>query len=84
MTNRFKDALFSQSACNPSGLCHSLVRMQAEVLAEGKGTADVYEDPACRLLAYQLSYLFRVPAMHEGEYADAYKACEERAKEAAK
>ena len=83
MTNRFKDALLSQNACNPSGLCHSLVKMQAEVLAEGGGTPAVFDDPACRLLAYQLSFLFHVPAMYDGEYADVYKICEQRAQEAA-
>jgi hypothetical protein len=79
MTNRFQTALLSQSACNPSGLCHSLIKMQAEVIAEGGGTDAVRSDPACRLLAYQIGYLFEVQDLHSNEYADVYKVCEQRA-----
>lgn len=58
MRNRHKDALQSQNACNPGALCRSLADIQTQMHAEGKGTDEVRQDPACRLIAYQIAFLF--------------------------
>jgi len=78
MPNRFQDALDIQSACNPSGVAYALVRhMEAFIRSpEYKGTASICQDPALRLMVYQLSYLM---GMNEGvafdNFNEAYSAC---------
>ena len=77
MTNRFKLALMSQSACNVSGLAHSVVEMCREVRAEGGAIED---DPAIALVVYQMAYLCKVGEDHMtvDRYVELTKACEEK------
>lgn len=77
MTNRFKLALQSQSACNVSGLAHSVVEMCREVRAEGGAIED---DPAIALVVYQMAYLCKVDDIHmtAERYAELTIACEEK------
>ena len=80
MRNRFKDALLSQGACNPGALCRSLAEIQSQMYAEGKGTDEVREDPACRLIAYQIGYLFRTPQLNDiAAYDAVLTECERQA-----
>lgn len=78
MTNRFKLALLSQSACNVSGLAHSVVEFSREVRDEG---ADPAKDPAIALVVYQMAYLCKVGEDHMtgSRYIELTKACEEKA-----
>lgn len=78
MRNRFKDALQSQDASNPGALCRSLAEIQTQMYAEGKGTDEVRADPACRLIAYQIAYLFNTAGLDQLDaYAEATHACEQ-------
>lgn len=76
MTNRFKQAIGSQAACNPSGLAHSLIKWQKEIIDAGGGTDTVRADPACRLLTLQLAYLFNVDELAGAEYNKLIDQCE--------
>lgn len=58
MKKRYQDALDAQSACNPGALCRRLAEIQSQMQAAGLGTDDVRRDPACRLIAYQIAFLF--------------------------
>ena len=74
--SRFQDALLIQSACNPAGVAHALARHIAEFMktpAYG-GTASICEDPALRLMAYQLAHLFGV-AQGFPDYPQAHDVC---------
>lgn len=78
MRNRFKDALLAQGASNPGALCRSLAEIQTELYAQGMGTDAVRADPACRLIAYQISYLFNSEELmnYPSEYHKAVEMCE--------
>lgn len=60
--SRFQDALLMQAACNPSGVAHALAAHIAAFMKTPayNGTASVCSDPALRLMAHQLAYLFGV------------------------
>lgn len=60
--SRFQDALFIQGACNPAGVASALARAIEQFMktpAYG-GTASICQDPALRLMAHQLAYLFHL------------------------
>lgn len=58
MNKRYRDAIDAQSACNPGALCRRLAEIQREMHDAGLGTDAVRADPACRLIAYQIAFLF--------------------------
>ena len=76
----YQRALDAQSACNASGLIHSLHetidRVWDEARENGLGTDWVNGHPILRLYAEQLSFL-----SSKTDYFRAYQVCEERAKE---
>lgn len=75
MSNRFKDAILAQTACNPGALCASISRYQSEMYAQGMSTDDVRADPALRLIAYQIGWLFSTRET-ENEYNELIALCE--------
>jgi len=78
MINRFKEALASQNASNPSGLAFSLMAWQREILDAGGNTEAVRTDPACRLLVYQLACLMNVDNLDDEQYGKLSQECEAR------
>jgi len=83
----YKDALFSQSACNLSGLIHSLHRIVTLIWTEARandlGTDYVNQHPICRLYAEQIAFLTGAGIPDDGNlgasYNDALRICQERA-----
>lgn len=58
MMRRYQDALaIVQGACNPSGIAHALVNACQECIEDGH--IEQAEDPAIRLIVYQLAWLCR-------------------------
>jgi hypothetical protein len=61
----YEFAMFSQDACNLSGLVHSLHevidRIWEEARAQGKGTEFVNNHPIVRLYVEQMQHLCRTP-----------------------
>lgn len=81
---RFSDALaIIEGACNPSGICHSIIDAQAEIYAADGGTNQVYQDPAVRLMVQQLAYLCEIHAMDRdlAEYGRCIDLCKQHEKE---
>lgn len=58
-SKRHRDALLivDPGACNPSGVALSIHEACKEIFAEGGGTSGCRNDPAVRLMVYQLAYL---------------------------
>jgi hypothetical protein len=81
--NDYRMALDSQSACNASGLIHSLDRVipkiRENLAAEGGGTDEVNRHPIVRLYAEQLLYLSGGGAGDPTSWDRARRYCEERA-----
>jgi hypothetical protein len=71
----YKNALFSQGACNLSGIAHELSRVISKVWNEaheqGHGTEWVNAHPIVRLYAEQIMHL-----ASKREWSEAYKICE--------
>lgn len=58
MKRRYDNAIaIQQGACNPSGICHSIIAACQEVRDEGGGTDQIRADPAVRLMVHQLAFL---------------------------
>ena len=84
--NVYQKAVFSQSACNLSGLCHSMATVADEVWAElrkEKGpncmdTKAFNEHPVMRLFAEQFMFL-----ASGRDYSEASEICEQKAREVA-
>lgn len=59
MAKRHQDALaIWAGACNPSGICHSIIAAQKEIFdTPDGGTQRVRDDAAVRLMVAQLAYL---------------------------
>lgn len=74
----YKMAVFSQEACNLSGIVHQFSRVINKIWKEahekGKGTDWVNNHEICRLYAEQIAHLTRKRGWDE-----AIKTCEERA-----
>lgn len=84
MRNVYQDALDVQSACNLSGVAHSLSRhltenVWPEVRANNGGTDDVNRHPAVILFVAQLLYLSTGQMLDMDKYSEAYKVCREKA-----
>jgi hypothetical protein len=66
----YEKAMFSQNACNASGLIHSLAEVTEKIWVEaralGKGTEYVNNHPILRLYIEQLQHLCRT------SYSDAH------------
>ena len=80
----YQFALDSQTACNLSGIVHSLSRtvklIWDEALANNLGTDYVNTHPICRLYAEQISFLSGGGCCFDSEtYSVAYRLCAERA-----
>jgi len=77
--SRFRDALaiVNPGACNPSGIAHSIIEACREIRQhEAKGsTAD---DPAIRLMVYQLASVCGVADYALERYIADEAACKER------
>lgn len=85
MRDPYKDALLVQSACNLSGVVHSLAEhldaIREEVRAQGGGTNEVNQHPAVRLFVTQLAWLAwggDVP-QDLAHFQEALRLCQERA-----
>ena len=74
----YEMALLSQSACNLSGLVHSLAEAMEliweEARNQGQGTDYVNTHPIVRLYVEQMTFLCRA------DYSASYRACLERSK----
>lgn len=79
-TNRFRDALDVQDACNLSGVSAAFARIvkevAVEVYANNGSTSDVWKDPAVILFASKIASLTNCEAWDT--LAKAHAACEER------
>ena len=77
----YEDAMHSQSACNLSGIVHSLSRVMPKIWIEagekGEGTDYVNQHPIVRLYAEQIMHL-----SGKREYSDAHKAVSEKLEKA--
>jgi hypothetical protein len=85
MARRHDDALYiiNPGACNPSGVAHAIIRACQDIRAQpNTGTTTIREDPAVRLMVYQLAFLCNAGEFdHDlGAYDKALKLCEELAK----
>ena len=69
----YERALMSQSACNASGLVHSLAEVMSKLCKEGLSTDDRNQHPIVVLYVTQLAYLSGA----NERYADAWKAVQE-------
>jgi len=74
----YEMALLSQSACNLSGLVHSLAYavelIWQEANEQGQGTDYMNNHPIVRLYVEQMTFLCRA------DYSASYRACLERSK----
>jgi hypothetical protein len=78
LRREYGNALLSQSACNLSGLVHSLSQAMEliweEATEHGQGTDYVNSHPIVRLYVEQLSFLCRA------DYSASYQTCLEKSK----
>jgi hypothetical protein len=77
---RFRDALVidTPGACNPSGIALSIVEACKECRDEGYGTAQIYADPAIKLMVHQLASITGVLVLSLDEYMQIKRACDDR------
>lgn len=73
MHNRFRDALDIQCACNPSGVARALVRALDSIPGD---TAAKCNDPAVKLILFQLSYLVGNTTGAEEMARSSYLTCQ--------
>lgn len=82
LTSRdYDEALWSQEACNLSGIVFSFAETMQKICNEshrdGHGTEWRNNHPICRLYAEQIAHLAR-----KREYSDAYEECKKKAEKA--
>jgi hypothetical protein len=77
--NRFRDALVivNPGACNPSGIAHSIVDACREI-RQYDPAASTVQDPAVRLMVYQLASVCGVANYALERYMADEGACKER------
>jgi hypothetical protein len=77
--SRFRDALatVNPGACNPSGIAHSIVDACREI-REHEPAASTAQDPAVRLMVYQLASVCGVADYALERYMADEGACKER------
>lgn len=80
----YADAIAAQSACNLSGLAHSLSSIVSRIWKEPdcNGTEYVNTHPIVVLYAAQIAFLSGLGVGGTFEYNEAYEVCERRAQEA--
>ena len=79
--SRFRDALVivNPGACNPSGVASSIVEACREIREhETAGTKETCQDPAIRLMVYQLASICGVAEYALERYIADEAACKER------
>jgi hypothetical protein len=79
--SRFRDALaiVDPGACNPSGIALSIVEACREIREhETTGTKETCQDPAIRLMVYQLASICGVAEYALERYIADEAACKER------
>ena len=79
--SRHRDAAFiTQGACNPTAIAGTLHRHCRELLLSGADTPTILKDPALRLIAHQLAFLFQTAELNENltAYGEALDACKTR------
>lgn len=74
--NDYRNAVFSQNACNLSGLVHSLSNVIKRIRAEVVCTDDINAHPIVRLYVDQMYNL-----ASSLSYSDAYNTCVEKSEE---
>jgi hypothetical protein len=84
--NVYRNALDVQSASNLSGVvlqfARDMVRINAEVRADGGGTEQVNRHPVCRLYAEQIAWLTGTGCCSDhATYSKAHDACRRKAEE---
>jgi hypothetical protein len=80
-TNRHNDAIGIQGgACNLSGVARALVRAINQCRNENKGTQEVRDDAAIRLIVHQMAFLCNVAEIDNTSdvYGTLTKECEEK------
>ena len=73
----YKRAIDSQSACNLSGLVHSLAEVMPRITEVTNGTEERNNHPIVRLYVAQMAYLSGGTDNHE-DYARAFSFCNEQ------
>lgn len=76
----YQMALDSQSACNLSGLVHSLAEVMPRIWETASGTAEVNRHPIVRLYVHQMAFLANVDTDGYQGYSAASDACKVGAK----
>lgn len=79
--NRFAQADATQGAGNPVALVNTLKTWVQQVQDEGGDFSAIRNDPACRLLVYQLAFLFGVDALTQDEYETLLAECQRKGEE---
>ena len=73
LPERNKDALnIIEGACNPVAVVNVIAKHSSEMLHAGEGMSAIEEDPALRLMVYQLAHLYGVL----GDFEDFSKCME--------
>ena len=77
--SRFRDALVivNPGACNPSGIAHSIIEACREIRQYEPEWSNA-DDPAIRLMVYQLASVCRVAEYALERYIADEAACKER------
>jgi hypothetical protein len=77
--SRFRDALVivNPDACNPSGIAHSIIEACREI-REYEPNGSTADDPAIRLMVYQLASVCGVADYALERYIADEAACKER------
>lgn len=77
LKNMAKRVLFSQSACNLSGIVHSFSRDMSDLrkMLPGKGTEFYNTHPFCRLYAEQIGHLTGMGGGNSDTYSKAFSEC---------
>jgi len=77
--SRFRDALVivNPGACNPSGIAHSIIEACREI-GQHEPNGSTADDPAIRLMAYQLASVCGVADYALERYIADEAACKER------
>lgn len=76
MAKRHSDALFiANGAVNPSAIAMAIFEACQEIRAEPnhKGTQQLYDDPAIRLMVHQLSYLTKAELIDNSVFEACHK-----------
>jgi hypothetical protein len=80
MIYRYRNALeiVNVGASNPSGICHAIIEACQEIRDNPNhtGTAEIYNDPAIKLMVTQLSSLVGNGEMDYDDYVHCKERCQ--------